>query len=78
MKDVYRKLLVLVAIVLSVGTIFPLIEGAASAPGALIQLATSSPYQNSGWVYPRNGWGNSWVRPVLQRGMYFGRPRWHR
>lgn len=40
-----------------------LIEGAASAPGTLIQLATSSPYYHSGWV-----------RPVRQRGVYFVAP----
>lgn len=46
---------------------FTLVEHAATSPATLIQLATSSPYEVSGWV-----------RPVRQRGMYFGAPSWHR
>lgn len=46
----------------------PLVENAATSPATLTQLATSSPYS----------WGTGWVRPVMQRGMYFGAPRWYR
>jgi hypothetical protein len=66
-----RQLVILLAIVLGVKLVFPLIEGAATSPGTLDQLITSRHYFTGGWV-----------RPVRQRGMYFGRPdlpgAWHR
>ena len=67
-----NKLIILFSIILFMA-FFPLIEGAAGSRGALIQLATSStdtrtmPYGYS-----------PWVRPVMQRGMYFGNPRFVR
>lgn len=69
MKDLFRQLFILLSILLGVRLIFPLVEQAASAPGTLVQLATSSPYYYADVDV---------VRPVLQRGMYFGRPSWHR
>ena len=56
----------LLAIVFISVLFFPLVEQAASSPATLIQLATSSPELNG------------WVRPVRQRGMYFGAPSWER
>lgn len=65
--------------------LFPLREGAATSPATLIQLASSSVEDD----IPGPGWAASHVpagpvmpqhrlRPVKQRGMFFGNPSWHR
>ena len=72
MRDILKHLFILFTTLLFGRLVFGLVEGAASAPGTLVQLATSRPYE----------YGGAWVRPVRQRGVFFGRPdlpgAWHR
>lgn len=70
-------------IILLVVILFPVIENAASSPGTFDQLATSStttlPYGATPWmrpVFPALRPSN--VRPVLQRGVHFNNPGFHR
>ena len=79
-KDDTNSMLLLIVIgLVLLKMILPMIEHAGS-PGTLTQLATSSvnpnsiPYGTSPWLVPVT----PQIRPVMQRGMYFGAPSYHR